>query len=467
MRSTLAVVVGACGWIACGGAVEATSAPTAEIDAGTTGADGGASDAMPSEPVRLLSITPADGELHVSVLARVTLLFSGSLDPSSVTDASVRLVPPNATVAMPAVVTYDDSTHTITLAPKTALVNATSGFYALQNGDVYRVAASGLRAADATPIPDIASSFTTIFGAMIEEHSIDGPTTSDWWAGTADAIGRPARNTFLGISNDPHHIVAYTSYVYRYPTDAGTYRAITYGRSGPDGVWYTADDLIQMYEDRDWSHGRRRVIYYSGPGPDMIWQTPDDAINTFLGYYEVTATPEGLEAVSTHYASLGPDGAAFTSDDVVRERSVSTWTASSGRRVTYSSAGPDATWGTSDDVIGSVFDSVRDSLGRVTAVVRRTAGPDGVWLTSDDGTSGAWGTTFDAKGLDAKDVYVVSPGPDGAWLTDDDVPLWYSISVNVASGAEAKRSFYGAGPDGVWFTSDDVVTSTYDRDPMR
>jgi hypothetical protein len=446
---------------ACGGRLEATSAPPA-IDAGVTSSDGEAPDAAadaPSPdagpvvhgPVRLVEIIPADGALHVAPLTTVKLRYSGSLDASSVTNASVRLLRPNATIAMHADVTYDDATYTITLTPKTVLAIA----------DLHRIAASGLRAADETPLPDVASSFTTVYDTTVDT----GVTTSGYlsWSCLRDALGRSSRCT--GVYTGTNKINSYTTFAYKTPTGIGTLRNVFHNDAGPDGVWYTADDGIYQYVDHDTSvFGRTRIVGYSSPGPDMIWQTADDP--PWFGESDLNA--EGLESSFVQYSSPGPDRMPFTADDVIQGRSTTTWTATSARNVSYGDPGPDKIWNTSDDLVSHVTDFLRDAVGRVTATLVRDPGPDGKWLTPDDPIHWLNTNVYDAKGLLLEEREYATPGPDGVWFTADDGVYLYAASTYDVAGAMVSRSGYNsAGPDGIWFTEDDVAWELEHHDPTK
>ena len=76
-------------------------------------------------PPQVTSTFPLDQATAVSPSARPRATFSRSLDPTTVTASSVTLTGPGGT-AVPATVSYDDSTRSATLTPNSALAFSTS-----------------------------------------------------------------------------------------------------------------------------------------------------------------------------------------------------------------------------------------------------------------------------------------------------------------------------------------------------
>jgi hypothetical protein len=71
----------------CGGIVEEGAERTPAIDAGQTSTGGGVLDASAPDAhvgVRVLSVTPADGALHVGKFTSVVVQLSGAVDPPSI-----------------------------------------------------------------------------------------------------------------------------------------------------------------------------------------------------------------------------------------------------------------------------------------------------------------------------------------------------------------------------------------------
>ncbi len=456
MRSTFAFVALTWATVACSGSNGTSAAPSPDGGAAADAAvslDAGADSAAPDASaeaggaVQLVDTTPADAALHVGVLTIVTLHYSGSLASSSVSTTSVKLVSDGGTVALPASVSYDDTTHTITLKPLTAL-----------SADLtYRITTTSLLAADNSPVANVTRSFHTRYNSYTDYESLNGTTLTSYTSYTLDAQGRVARRITMakgadmvfGTADDvPTQVAAYTY-------GPGTQHLTNYSGPGVDAVWFTADDVISNTNDYDTTTwGRTRSVYHSGSGVDGVWGTADDVIGTF---YESVMSPEGREAHALDYAGPGPDGVPFTADDVMSYRFADTWTANSGQRIQYSAAGPDGVWLTADDVISTVNDYVLDSLGRITALTFRGKGADGIFLTSDDVTTQAWTRIYDGKGLLTQFRIVNGAGIDGVWLTNDDVVSSYYGYAYDTSAALLSRTSYTAGPDGLWFTADDVA----------
>lgn len=434
--------------------------PLAPLDAGSTNdgeapADGGLDAAEAGQeaggPVSLLEVTPAAGAFHVGLLTTIALRFTGALAPGSVTTSSVVLLAPNRTVGIPAKVEYDDATHTITLTPSSALTASS----------LYRIKTSGLTALDAAPIPDAELSFTTVYNAPLEALVYDstGTTVVDRTVYAQDAEGRLIRKTQMGKGPDgllnTADDVPLSALSMSY--GIGTTRTITHAGPGPDAAWFTADDVLLGYTDEDTSQfGKLRSVTRSAAGPDGIWLSADDPITSF---YEVRYDAEGREESLTNSKGLGPDGAPFTSDDVVSSVIVDHWTPGTRERVSFIGAGPDTAWGTTDDVVGNVNRSDIDLLGRVTALRILSAGPDGNWLTADDVTTSVWVSDYDTKGLLVRFSTRNNPGLDGIWLTPDDVLTSHSVYGHAANGARSTAMDHGRGPDNQFGTADDPITS--------
>src|SRR5579883_1928520 len=220
-------------FVACGGSTERTSPIVlgTALDAAAPQLDAGPPPAK--QPVRIIKVTPEDAALHVAPTTKVTLLLSGQADPASVTASSVMLYAPYATAPLPATVTYDASTTTITLTPAVPLgMRDCMPLEPVHSDDVYRVATSALRAADGTPIDDVTTRFTILHHAftgstMYTGGSLLSPTSdATYMSTTLDAEGRMTR------------VVTWSS--------------------GPDRVPHTADDVVERHQD--WTYSATGVL---------------------------------------------------------------------------------------------------------------------------------------------------------------------------------------------------------------
>ncbi len=83
---------------------------------------------------RVTSTSPANGAVGVNVGANVTATFSTSLNPTFVTNTSVRLRNTATLVNVGSAVSYDDATRTVTLNPNANLAPGTSYTLTLLGG---------------------------------------------------------------------------------------------------------------------------------------------------------------------------------------------------------------------------------------------------------------------------------------------------------------------------------------------
>jgi hypothetical protein len=414
--------------------------------------DAATADATPVGPaITLLDSTPATDALHVSVLTPVKLHFSAALKAASVTEASVMLLLPNASVGAPADVTYDDATHTVTLTPKVPL--------AVNN--VYRVRTKSLVGADGAAVTDVAFSFTTLFDSFLDNITYDATGTTVTALTTYDlgTDGRIARRTTWKDGGDnvmpsPDDIPI-NYYAYTYGT--ATYRNVYYNGIGADGMWFSPDDVISIVSDYDYTvPGRARYTYTNAPGADGKWFTPDDVIGQFT---EIDYNADGREISAINYAGPGVDNKPFTPDDVVQTRFTDEWTGNVGKRIFYGNIGADGVWFTPDDVVSGVSIYTLDATGRLVSLVAMDTGPDNKFLTPDDTPQSVWSMVYDGTtGLITQFRVYTGMGADGMWQTPDDVLDHYFGYTYDAAGAVMTRKIYTIGADAIWFSPDDLVT---------
>lgn len=96
--------------------------------------------------------------------------------------------------------------------------------------------------------------------------------------------------------------------------------SIWYNGQGMDGNWYTGDDTKRSLNDYVYDEDGNLVsITFYDPGPDNISFTPDD---TVTGYYKFSYDSKGILLGKILSRDAGADGAWFTSDDLIADRSV-------------------------------------------------------------------------------------------------------------------------------------------------
>ena len=81
-----------------------------------------------------MSHTPAAGAVGVDRLTNVTAHFSESLNPATVTTSTVELRHAQTGALVPAAVSYDDATRTVTLNPSATLAAGTTYTATLRGG---------------------------------------------------------------------------------------------------------------------------------------------------------------------------------------------------------------------------------------------------------------------------------------------------------------------------------------------
>jgi hypothetical protein len=380
-------------------------------------ADAPAADQMPPQ---LVSSTPAANAAGVSRLVTIQLVFDEPLDPASVTPAAFTL---GCFYCSPAYgdVTYDDSTHTITLAPLFPLDLGQS--YELAIGSAIHDAAGN---AFAGATIDFHTRVNTITRSIQYDPNSGMPAS---WTGTAlDASGQPAH-------------------------------AFGHSGAGPDATWFTSDDVISGRTE--WSGTTQ--TQYGAAGTDGTFGTADDVVSS---------------SQKTDNDALGNPIAiwAFDGDGHVTSLTTNDW---QGRRLMgyawHDAAGADGQWNTADDVISRFERYDYDARGRIVHEISMNAGPDQRAGTTDDTVIDYFLEQYDAQGQLVRSALIDALGrdgvagtaddgigPDGTWFTGDDVPYaWYAKAFDATTQTGSGGTYTGPGPDGVWFTADDIAYSHY------
>jgi hypothetical protein len=389
-------------------------------------------------PVAVKNVTPDDGAQRVDVLDQVKITFDGAIDPASITRAHVVLT--SWGVPVGSSMSYDDTTHRITLKP----IDIHGG---LVHGTTYTLKISGLVDSFGRAVTPFQSSFSTWLNPARSDKQVDHDPESG-------AIDWHGKSFFDGDG----HLV----------------RLVGYSGAGADGKWGTADDVVNSYSRYDLRPDglmSGEHDYYE-PGADGIWFTADDVLSN---YATQTYTPAGAPLVWTwHYVDPQAEACCATSYAYGYDDSgvlVST---------TDRNPGPDGILGTADDdIYGQTED--HDALGRwvgstnshagvVTSYVVRTwrsdsridcttsysLGADGLPHTADDTITSIHTYTYDKRGNVIRYTRWFDAGPDGVWRTADDTPIaytryWYDDNDNLVKSI----AYEGPGRDGVWFTDDD------------
>lgn len=420
---------------------------------------------------KLMSSTPADAATKVSVLSKLTFTFDEALDPATVTDASFSITFFQYGLGIPVrvkgAVSYDDATHTVTFTP--ALAMTWGQKYSVHiTAAVKDVAGNAFAGADQVYQTAVNSNLKTVY-----YNSATGQP-SGWYQYVLDANGRLSKSLYYNavgpdgnwFTNDD---VVSSRYDLNYSAD-GRILDQRFYQQGPDGIWNTPDDVLRNFYKFGYDAQGRQTeqTRADAPGPDNQWGTADDPV---AALYLYTYAPKRLRMA--YYDTAGNDGVWRTPDDHTANYTVYTFDDNgSYTRYAYYSAGADGLAETSDDACNSYTDNEYNQNFQQEYSIGRTAGPDNVFLTADDGYSYIGKYEYDAKGVMVNYVQFTTPGPDGVWRTADDVPNYRSSGVGDANGLLAiSRNYSGPGPDARWNTADDVVanqyTTTYDANGTR
>lgn len=288
------------------------------------------------------------------------------------------------------------------------------------------------------------------------------------------------------------------------PLTGADTRQITWRMGGAEVGDEEADDTVVSYWDypREPVRNDRVSVRYDGPGPDGTWFTDDDLVGRSgeqesWDLYDRQTWRARYDDGDTD--RRGPDYEFGTADDVAS--SWQTWTYNedgSFCHVYSDGPGADGMWddvgcgdGHVDDDIRWIIRHVADDEGRIVEWAQYTAaGDDGVWGTTDDvidcsdEQACGW-RQYEEDGL-YFEAWTTGDGDDGVWYTgdddveqvrylqgenrsytfearfnslnEDDVVEYTTTERDAAGNPNGERVNYrGPGDDGEWFTDDDEV----------
>lgn len=329
-------------------------------------------------PPEIVSSIPSDGATGVSPVQNIVIKFSESLDRSSINSSTVVL---EYSTGKKGIITYDESTQTITFSPLKPLQPGTS--YILRLSDIKDKS-----------------------GNMISDKSI----------------------TFTICKNLETKYISYKSgevvnYSFSKYDNRGNLEKFTYYKgSGKDKIWFTSDDTLDyyhIYEHNDDGYITEQSEYI-GPGNDGKWFTADDS----LGVYTVTDYDEnGNITKQIKYKGPGEDGIWFNEDDSLLYCVVSTYNSRGNQTkyILYNGVGKDGVLFTSDDSINYYTIYSYDPHGMILMYVHYNGpGLDKLWFTADDSIYSYTSHIYDTDGNLIKVTEYAGPGKDETWFTDDD-----------------------------------------------
>lgn len=286
-----------------------------------------------------------------------------------------------------------------------------------------------------------------VFSAQMQSKGPDGkwftgddlPTASyNYWKWTYDAQGRITKQVNYDPALAPGtpafsdaQIEGYTVYNADFSSSVSVYRD-AYGSSfGADGKPFTADDFIPWPYTIMTSTGFEQ---FNQTGPDGIWFTSDDIRS---GY--VVRQFDGKRKTLEQYFDAN--------DEVVSYSQVTDLSVDSYRTDSYQVDGSGASVLTGYNIVQA------DSNG----YPRWTT-----WYTVADEVTSVGYTEYDSRGNITRESAAYSPGKDGIWATQDDFG-YYSLKYFNSDNELVKQASEYPGGDEIWGTLDDrLVLSQID-----
>ncbi|MGB1220683.1 MAG: carboxypeptidase-like regulatory domain-containing protein, partial [Alcanivoracaceae bacterium] len=259
----------------------------------------------------------------------------------------------------------------------------------------------------------------------------DTPNQFNYWERTYDSEGNLQQQITYNPAHAPADPAFSDSHIDQYRAyQPGTSSYVTVSRAnfGGDGVPFTSDDTIPWPYAVQVANGYDQ---YNQPGPDGIWYTADDvrsgyvrwqysgnrktredrynAADELIGYSEATPITAS-EYRWDNYTSDGVGGFTLTDYAIIEEdgNGYALWT----------------TWYTAADAVSYVEYTERDAGGNI---LRQgwgySPGADLAWGTFDDF---GYFSVSEYDGSDLVSSGTERPGDDGLWGTEDDT---YSLDA--------------------------------------
>ena len=421
------------------------------------GACGGGSE-PDTTPPRIVSVNPADKAIRVSATTDIKIVFSEPLDPATVTTSTFSI---DGIVG--ARLSIDDRTHTVTIRPSEPLLfDAT-----------YKLTCAGVKDKAGNEMQKTTLTFSTYKKAVAKYVGYTNGLVSNYSMATYDIDGRLIR--WAGYTDPGPDGAWFTTDDVAGRHDSNIWdergnliRQVYYVNNGADGVSWTADDGVDGYlvKHFDENNNLFEQLSYFDPGPDNLWFTSDDKKGSgYKAFYD--ANGKLLRAVSG-----GIDSNGIYVDDKWHASYDYEVKGNRTRETFHRQAGGDGIWFTDDDEVSPYTAYVYDVNGNIIREIDYTGshGLDGKLFTPDDGVSSHTSFTFDANNKKTKEIYYATT--DGVDQDSNDRVRGYSSYTYNGNGKLTKITHYGdLGNDGVWFNADDGVRSytvnTYDDNGNR
>ena len=255
----------------------------------------------------------------------------------------------------------------------------------------------------------------------------DVPSTSNYWVKEYDGANKLLKWLYMDASLAPAAPAFSDSHINRYRAynEAGSYVDLTLasGHFGADNMPFTEDDIIPWPYSVTMASG---IDQFNQPGPDGQWFTADDVRSGYTVY-----SYDGTRRTQQQFNAA---------DEMISYTEIADATASEYRLNRYTCSAPavcpltgysiiqedingNPLWTfhyTAEDVVSHVEYSERDANGNVLLgnTYSTNSGPDGTFGTFDDFTYFSW-YTYNSNG-DVVATGMERIGDDGEWYTDDD-----------------------------------------------
>ncbi|MCB1836342.1 MAG: hypothetical protein KDH99_01865, partial [Alcanivoracaceae bacterium] len=235
-----------------------------------------------------------------------------------------------------------------------------------------------------------------------------------------DASLSPGARAFSDV-----HRSRYTVYSPDFSTSVSVYRD-QYGSSfGADGEPFTEDDIIGWPYSVTTPTG---LDQFNQPGPDGTWFTADDVRSNYVVY-----SYDGLRRTEQRFDA---------NDSIISYTEIVPISASSYRLNSYALDEFDA-------LVLSSYSIIDEDINGYPLVT--------TYYDLSDMITNVEYTERDADGNIIRQGWSYSPGNDGIWATSDDYS-YYALYFFNMSGEQIASGMERVGPDGIWGTEDDTIS---------
>jgi hypothetical protein len=379
--------------------------------------------------VHASQFAPANGATGVDLHGTLQVTFDGALDPASVTPDHVRLL--RYGYARPVTVSYDDSTHVVTVV--------TPG--GLQYNTPYTLLVSGVHDAIGRTVADTSATFSTWVNAKTSERTVNACCDVQY---TLDGAGHTIQAAYKFSSGAVAYYITYAR------TDASTNERVMSAKKwigpGADAQWFTADDVLGFQEDD---------TYEANGALSSRHGSQDQGEFPNLAEWRLTYTYDAQGAAAdVEWVNGGNDLVLGTSDDFY-ESTITTGDASArqaSQSWTCEGSQPDS----------ACSDSTASERDAFTPGI--TGSPDVTTISQSQPwqscVSSRYEDTLDTRGNVIRHVEYEADAWVGACGFDLLVTGYVVYQVDEHDRIVASTTYGDSGPDGQWFTADDTVSGT-------